>query len=54
MELSFIDGGSAKLIRKELIAILLHVKCMAVVGSKRIVDVVSSIVILMVTYFIDR
>jgi len=54
MELSFIDWGHAKLIGKELIAILLHVKCMAVIGSKRIVDVVSSIVILMVTYFIDR
>ena len=54
MELSLIDWGRAKLIGKELIAILLHVKCMAVIGGKRIVDIVSSIVILMVTHFIDR
>ena len=54
MELSFIDWGSAKLIRKEFITILLHVKCMAVIGGKRIVDIVSSIVILRVTHFIDR
>jgi hypothetical protein len=34
MELSFIDWGHAKLIGKELITILLHVKCMAVISGK--------------------